>query len=161
MPGRSVTWLLVVADHAVLAVHRNAGKVAHMLVGAGQLVEQRGFAAVLIAGQGKGQRCTGGNGGRRLCARGSWRLCPARQRWGGLPPCGALRWGPARSVACTLSISIFCASARRRVQLITTQLHFNGVPQWGTVLRSVTSCRGSAPYPAGGGAARPHRLPRG
>jgi hypothetical protein len=24
----------VVADHAVLAVHRNAGKVAHMLVGA-------------------------------------------------------------------------------------------------------------------------------
>ena len=53
----------MVADHAVLAVHRNAGKVAHMLVGAGQLVEQRGFAAVLIAGQGKGQRCTGGNGG--------------------------------------------------------------------------------------------------
>ena len=40
-------------DVAGLLVHRDAGKVAHMLIGAGELVEEGGFAAVLIAGQGE------------------------------------------------------------------------------------------------------------
>ena len=44
------------ADDAILPVHGDAGEVAHMLVGTGQLVEQGGLAAVLIAYQGKGQR---------------------------------------------------------------------------------------------------------
>ena len=43
--------VLLPPDGAGLLVHRHAGKVAHMLVGAGELVEQRGLAAVLIAGQ--------------------------------------------------------------------------------------------------------------
>ena len=51
------------ADRAVLPVHRDAGKVAHVLIGAGQLVEKGGFAAVLIAHQGKGQR---GSIGKRI-----------------------------------------------------------------------------------------------
>ena len=42
-------------DGTALAVHRHARKVAHMLVGAGELVEQRGLSAVLIPHQGKGQ----------------------------------------------------------------------------------------------------------
>ena len=48
--------VLVPADHAVLAVDRDAREVADVLVRAGQLVEQRRFAAVLVAGQRKRQR---------------------------------------------------------------------------------------------------------
>ena len=36
---------------AGLLIHRHAGEIAHVLVGAGQGVEQRGLAAVLIARQ--------------------------------------------------------------------------------------------------------------
>ena len=43
-------------DAAVLAIHRHAGKVAHVLVRAGQLVEQRGLAAVLVAHEREGER---------------------------------------------------------------------------------------------------------
>ena len=43
--------VLLAAKLAGLAVHRHAGEVAHMLVGAGQLVEQGGLAAVLVAHQ--------------------------------------------------------------------------------------------------------------
>ena len=50
------------ANRAVLAVHRNTGEVADMLVGTGQLIEQRRFAAVLIAGKRKGQFFTGSRG---------------------------------------------------------------------------------------------------
>ena len=46
----------VPADDAVLAVHGDAGEVADVLVGAGQLVEERGFSAVLVADEGEGQR---------------------------------------------------------------------------------------------------------
>ena len=45
----------VALDGTALAVHRHTGEVAHMLVGAGKLVEQGGLAAVLIAGQRKRQ----------------------------------------------------------------------------------------------------------
>ena len=40
-------------DLAGLLVHSDAGEVAHVLVGAGEGVEQRGFAAILIADQGE------------------------------------------------------------------------------------------------------------
>ena len=53
MPGRSVT--SVVPDRTALAVHRHAREIAHVLVGAGELVEQGGLAAVLVARQRKGQ----------------------------------------------------------------------------------------------------------
>ena len=42
-------------DLAVLLLHGHAGEVSHMLFGAGQLVEQRRFAAVLVPHQGKCQ----------------------------------------------------------------------------------------------------------
>jgi len=46
------------ASHlAILAVDRDAGEVAHVLVGPGQLVEERGLSAVLVACQCKGERC--------------------------------------------------------------------------------------------------------
>ena len=45
--------VLLAPDGAGLLIYGDTGKVAHMLVGAGELVEQRGFAAVLIAGQGE------------------------------------------------------------------------------------------------------------
>ena len=44
------------ANHAVLAVHRHAREVSHMLVGARQLVEKRSLAAVLVSDQGEGER---------------------------------------------------------------------------------------------------------
>ena len=43
--------VLLSPDGAGLLVYRHAGKVAHVLVGAGELVEKSGFAAVLISGQ--------------------------------------------------------------------------------------------------------------
>ena len=49
------------ADGTALAVYRYARKVADVLIGAGQLVEQRGFAAVLVSGKRKGQRRSLGN----------------------------------------------------------------------------------------------------
>ena len=47
--------LRVPLDGTALAVHRHARKVAHVLVGAGELVEQGSLAAVLVARQRKGQ----------------------------------------------------------------------------------------------------------
>ena len=41
----------VVAYDALFFIHRHAGKVAHMLVGTGELVEQRCFAGILVACQ--------------------------------------------------------------------------------------------------------------
>ena len=65
----------VVADGAIFAVDRHARKVTDMLVGARQLVEQRGLAAVLVAGESKIQRCALGHG--RLCRAG--RIRPLAQ----------------------------------------------------------------------------------
>ena len=45
----------VTFDGTALAVHRHAREVAHMLVGTSKLIEQGGLAAVLVAGQRKGQ----------------------------------------------------------------------------------------------------------
>ena len=48
--------VFVSLDDAVLAVDRHAGKVADVLIGARQLIEQRCFAAVLISDQRVGER---------------------------------------------------------------------------------------------------------
>ena len=47
--------LRVIADGAAFLIHRYSGEVSHMLIGTSELVEQCGLAAVLIAGQSKGQ----------------------------------------------------------------------------------------------------------
>ena len=65
-------------DLAVLAVHRHAWEVAHMLVGAGELVEKRRFAAVLVAGEGKAQGRGLGKGRRPLAARARGLLAERR-----------------------------------------------------------------------------------
>ena len=52
----------MVTDGAIFAVDRHAGKVTNMLVGTRKLVEQRGLTAVLVAGEGKMQRCALGHG---------------------------------------------------------------------------------------------------
>ena len=52
----------MVADGAVFAVDRDAGEVAHVLVGAGELVEERGLAAVLVTYEGKRKLCVLGTG---------------------------------------------------------------------------------------------------
>ena len=52
----------MVTDSTVLAIDRHAGKVTDMLIGACQLVEQRGLTAVLVAGEGEMQRRTLGHG---------------------------------------------------------------------------------------------------
>ena len=49
-------------DDAVLAVDGDAGEVAHMLVGARQLVEKRRLAAVLLSCKGESQRGAFGQG---------------------------------------------------------------------------------------------------
>ena len=46
----------MVADGAVFPVHGDPREIAHVLVGTGELVEESGFAAVLVACQGEGQR---------------------------------------------------------------------------------------------------------
>ena len=66
----------VITDSTVLAVDRHAGKVTNMLVGTRQLVEQRGLAAILVAGEGKVQRRALGHG--RFCRAG--RIRPLTER---------------------------------------------------------------------------------
>ena len=43
--------VLLPPDRAGLLVYSDAGEVAHMLIGAGELIEEGGLAAVLVAGQ--------------------------------------------------------------------------------------------------------------
>ena len=54
--------VLISLNGAVLAVHRHTGKIAHVLVGAGEPVEEGGLAAVLVADQGEGQGLPLGHG---------------------------------------------------------------------------------------------------
>ena len=49
-------------DLSVFPVHGDPGEVANMLIGAGELIKQRGFAAVLIAYEGKGKDGSVGKG---------------------------------------------------------------------------------------------------
>ena len=43
--------ILMSLEAALLLFHRDAGPVAHVLIGAGQIIEQGGFSAVRVAGQ--------------------------------------------------------------------------------------------------------------
>ena len=52
-------------NRAVLPVHGHAGKIADVLVGTGELVEEGRLAAILVAGKGKGE---GGSLGKRMFA---------------------------------------------------------------------------------------------
>ena len=54
------------ADHSVLPVHGDAGEIAHVLIGTGELIEQGGLAAVLISRQRKGQHLPFRKGIRRF-----------------------------------------------------------------------------------------------
>ena len=47
---------LISPDRAIFPVNRHPGEIAHMLIGTGQLVEQRRFSAVLISHQCKCQQ---------------------------------------------------------------------------------------------------------
>ena len=62
---------LCAAHHALLAVDRHAGEIADMLVGPGELIEQRRFAAVLISDQCKDHAPTSGR--ISICAASSMR----------------------------------------------------------------------------------------
>ena len=44
-------YVLVALEAAFLLFHRNTGPIAHVLIGAGQIIEQGGFATVRVAGQ--------------------------------------------------------------------------------------------------------------
>ena len=54
--------IVMTANRAVLPVHGHAGEIADVLIGAGELVEEGRLAAVLIAGKGKGERRSFGQG---------------------------------------------------------------------------------------------------
>ena len=49
--------VLLPPDLTGLLVHGDAGEVAHVLVGAGELVKEGGLAAVLVAGQCEDHAC--------------------------------------------------------------------------------------------------------
>ena len=125
MPGRSVTsvsgWSLMAPS---LAVHRHAGEIAHVLVGAGELVEQGGLAAVLVARQCKGQGLAVGQGTLALFGVVAAAFAQARVlhhllRRAGL---GGQRapWGWRRP-------SICAASSSRRVSAVAVDLQLHGV----------------------------------
>ena len=97
------------------AVYRDTGKVAHMLVGAGQLIEQRRFAAVLVAGQGKTQRLSFGNLTARLAVVVAGGLAQFAHAGGGAQARAVSRCGQRGPFLWTLSTSILAASASRRV----------------------------------------------
>ena len=101
-----------------------------MLVGAGQLVEQRGFAAVLVAGQGKGERCALGNGRTRLAvvvAGRAAQLAHAGVGDGGMP---LLAGGGAVGAVDVLHRD-FRGILQPQGQFIAAQLHLDGVAHGG------------------------------
>ena len=105
----------IAADDAVLAVHRDAGEVAHVLVGARELVEEGRLAAVLVADQGVGQRSIVGQGlaGSLAVELALLAVLGMRQvlRRGRRVP---VAWGSSSS-AVSGRTSICSASARRNV----------------------------------------------
>ena len=122
------TRLGMVADSAIFAVDRHAGKVTDVLVGARQLVEQRGLAAVLVASEGKMQRRALGHG--RLCRAG--RIRPlAERRVLRRADCGV----SARTCICVVDIYELNASgivlAQR--QLVATQANLERVAHGGVL----------------------------
>ena len=64
---------IVSADDALFFVHCDAREVAHMLVGARELVEQRRLAAVLVAGECKYHYSASPSGASSAISRASSR----------------------------------------------------------------------------------------
>ena len=118
----------MVTDSTVLAVDRHAGKVTDVLVGARQLVEQRGLTAVLVAGEGKMQRRALGHG--RLCRAGRIRSL-AERRVLRRADCGV----SARTRVCVVNTHELDASgivlAQR--QLVATQTDLERVAHGGVL----------------------------
>ena len=90
--------LRVSLDGTALAVHRHAREVAHVLVGTGELVEQGGLTAVLVARQRKGQGLILRQGmlpllGVVLAALAKTRVLHHLFRPPGRAPPGSFRWG--------------------------------------------------------------------
>ena len=114
------------ADRAVLAVYRDTGKVAHMLVGAGQLIEQRRFAAVLVAGQGKTQRLSFGDLTARLAVVVAGGLAQLTHAGVGYGSVALLTAGGAVGLMDILDLD-FCCIGKAQRQLIAAQLDLDGV----------------------------------
>ena len=55
MPGRSMTVTSLLFSRRPSFLDRDAGKVADVLIAAGQIVEKCAFAAVLVADEGEGK----------------------------------------------------------------------------------------------------------
>ncbi len=131
------------ADYAVLAVHRHAGEIAHVLVGTGQLVEQGGFAAVLVACQGKGQRCALGQ--RRPGLAGMVTLGLAQFTHAGVRHRGVALFTAGGTVT---AVHVLHRDAGGVVQpqgqLVPAQLHLDGVPHGGYLAQGDLGAGGQA-----------------
>ncbi len=122
--------IAVPSDDAVLPVHGDAGEIAHMLVGARELVEEGSLAAVLVPGQGEGQR---GVFGQRIFAF----FCvifPAFSQTGvgfGLCLWGFGVRGNFRRVVAHLADGDFLGVRHPQGQFIAVEHELHGIPQRG------------------------------
>ena len=113
--------VLLTADGAVLAIDGHAREIAHMLVGAGQLVEQCRLAAVLVAHEGEGQQSSV----RQRLARALGMELPflAQARVGrGLA--GGTRRGAGGALFAFCDVDLFgVGKAQRQLIAVDAQLH--------------------------------------
>ena len=108
------------ADAAVLAVDGDAGEIADVLVRAGQLIEQRSLAAVLIAGEGKGQCSAFGQGIFGLLFVKAAALAQTGMRHRRAP----FRRRQRNRVADVFDLDLFCVrQAQRELVAVDAQLH--------------------------------------
>ena len=135
--------LFMAADHAVLTVHRNAGEIAYMLVRAGKLIEQGGFAAVLVACQGKMQRLPLGDLSTQLAvtiAGGTVQFAHAGV--------GNGRMARFAALGTVGFVDVFhldlCGVCQAQGKLVPAQLHFNGVAHGGHLAQRYLGARGKA-----------------
>ena len=131
------------ADRAVLAVYRDTGKVAHMLVGAGQLIEQRRFAAVLVAGQGKTQRLSFGDLTARLAVVVAGGLTQFAHAGVGHRRVPCLAAGSAVRFVDIVHFDLGGIS-QPQGQLVAAQLYFDGVTHGGNLAQGHLGARGQA-----------------
>ena len=131
------------ADDAVLAVHRHAGEIAHVLVGTRQLVEQRRLAAVLVAGQRKGQRRALGQGRARLARVVAGRFAKLAHAGVGHRGVARLAAGGAVGVVHVVHRDLGRVVQAQR-QLIAAQLHLHGVAHRGHLAQRHLGAGGQA-----------------
>ena len=131
------------SDDAVLAVHRHAGEIAHMLVGAGQLVEQGGLAAVLVAGQRKVQRLALGDGRAGLAVVVAGGLAQFAHAGMGYHPMAALLTGGPVGGMYIANFNFERVIQTQR-QLISPQLQLDGVAHGGYLAQCHLGAGGQA-----------------